>query len=481
MRKNFTLLLLSFITFLDVAVLPRACSSTPKDDNIKKEYKQIEEMSGGEAFSIGDGTKDNPFIIENEANLIYFSNSINKGIGNDAYYALNSNIEIRDTFMWVPIGIYYNKGFKGHFNGNGYEISNLKIFSCLREPVDPYDSFYGLFGYNYGIIENLGVTNLVIDLSCDDENICCGGISCINKGMITNCYLSGDINLNRDSEEDRYSPERLYFGGISAINEGMISYNYLNITMSGYLDIERGTNQIYGIANEGLINNCLIIYENNTDFDRIISSELKYDIIAGKRTINCYHYNIDETFSSNNCTSNELNTIDFYTNKLCLDERIWDFGNIIFENGKFLENKYPKIYNKLNDYPDSRNDIDVIKRLKLQFNVSIPDTLVEKYNIYYKSSYQYAVFECNEQEIESIKNQFYYHISDLNNLYLQSFYDKIDEFETNKITDEYIVDLNNENRYLIFIGDVLLIIDDENDILSVCIINDILDNLFYSR
>ena len=384
MRKNFTLLLLSFITFLDVAVLPRACTSTPNDDDTIIEEKTFEGMSGGEAFTKGDGTKDNPFIIENEANLIYFSNSINQGIGNDGYYELNANIELRRNFAWIPIGFNLEKRFNGHFNGNGYEISKVKMFGQNHEPI-------GLFGYNYGVIENLGVTNLNVDLNCRDKSIIWGGIAAINSGMITNCYLSGNISFERTVERNRpYAAEYLYFGGIAALNDdGIISYSYSNITLSGYLYIDRGVNIISGIANDGLITNCLAINKNSIDFKTSFSSKFENNKIGGNDIIQCYAYSTDGVLRKNGCTSKDLNTKEFYTEKLGWDEEIWNLDNIIFENGNFLKNAYPKVYNKINGYPDSRNDVNVIERLKLQFDVSIPDTLVEKYNIYYKNNIKF--------------------------------------------------------------------------------------------
>ena len=72
----------------------------------------------------------------------------------------------------MPIGDSYNSRFQGVFNGNGYEIQNLKLTSSSyvgneiqNGPTDGYA--VGLFGYLYGEVKNLGVSNVNISSRAD--------------------------------------------------------------------------------------------------------------------------------------------------------------------------------------------------------------------------------------------------------------------------------------------------------------------------
>lgn len=339
MKKNFPLLLLSFITFLDVAVLPHACSSTPKDDVYIAPEEHFMEISGGEAFSIGDGTENNPFIIENVANLIYFSNSINQGVGNDAYYELSSNIDLSDI-NWFPIGYFSENSFNGYFNGNGYEISNCNI---TERKINSDMRNIGLFGYNSGVIRNLGIVNLNIKIDWHTQtgytlDVIAGGVVGYNKGEIQNCYSLGKIEL-KNSYTYHYSPDSIYVGGIAGDNLGLINGCYSNIDI--YINAEKSSVIVSNISTKGEIENCL-------ETCKIDVHGVNYDR-GGLYSSNCFEYIGDYSLSYYLCTTLELNSKEFYTEKLGWDDEIWNFDNIIFENGKYLENCHPKLYNKLSE------------------------------------------------------------------------------------------------------------------------------------
>ena len=81
---------------------------------------------------------------------------------------------------WTPIGNKTNQ-FSGTFDGNGYEVKNLYINST--------DEYQGLFGYNEGTIQNLGVSG---DVKGDRY---VGGVcGQLYSGTITNCYNTGTVS-----------------------------------------------------------------------------------------------------------------------------------------------------------------------------------------------------------------------------------------------------------------------------------------------
>ena len=81
-----------------------------------EEYQKLE---GEETYTEGDGTIDNPYVIDTKGKLIYLSNQLNEDKGQKAYYELQADIDL-EGINWNPI-----KRFEGHFNG--YEISNFVI------------------------------------------------------------------------------------------------------------------------------------------------------------------------------------------------------------------------------------------------------------------------------------------------------------------------------------------------------------------
>lgn len=152
-------------------------------------------------FKSGIGTEDDPFIISNVPELVYFRNSVNNGYSYAGkYIKLINNLdwgakwEFKDGSMvptlvsgenWVPIGTcfsipynYDNNPFEGTFDGGGHIILNL--FSGVDEntPVRITDSYYnntwsgtqdyyvtaycGLFGYCLRcIIKNIAVDGYI--------------------------------------------------------------------------------------------------------------------------------------------------------------------------------------------------------------------------------------------------------------------------------------------------------------------------------
>ncbi|SDC51945.1 filamentous hemagglutinin family N-terminal domain-containing protein, partial [Succiniclasticum ruminis] len=93
--------------------------------------------------------------------------------------------------------------FSGNFDGLNFKISNLKITEVTL-PSD-VDRNIGLFGYNIGTIENVGVVNTSIDVSgitnkSGEEGQCVGGIVGWNRGsnaIIRNVYHTGSVKGKR--------------------------------------------------------------------------------------------------------------------------------------------------------------------------------------------------------------------------------------------------------------------------------------------
>ncbi len=100
-----------------------------------------------------------------------------------------------------------NHPFKGTFNGNGHELTNIRI---SRE-----GGYAGLFAVNEGVIKNLtldGTVTSSADASADQASAPVGGIAALNKGSIEGCVNKAAVSAENAAE----------VGGIAGRNEGSI-------------------------------------------------------------------------------------------------------------------------------------------------------------------------------------------------------------------------------------------------------------------
>ena len=142
------------------------------------------------------------YAINSAADLQKLAELTNNGKVTSANtFILGADIDLSGVENWTPIGDSYNSRFQGVFNGNGYEIQNLKLTSSSyvgneiqNGPTDGYA--VGLFGYLYGEVKNLGVSNVNISSRADYV----GGLAGYLGDNITlnNCYVTGSVTRTRD-------------------------------------------------------------------------------------------------------------------------------------------------------------------------------------------------------------------------------------------------------------------------------------------
>ena len=160
---------------------------------------------------VTDGSPTYPFIVNSEATLL------KAGTGADGWtpgkhYKQTANITL-DATEWTPIGTEENR-FTGSYDGEGYSISNLNIFSATAD-------FQGMFGYigTGGAVRNVALKNADINVSTDYA----GGMAGYNSGIIENCYVTGTITGGG------------FVGGMAGYNDGEIKncYTVCNVAGSG--------------------------------------------------------------------------------------------------------------------------------------------------------------------------------------------------------------------------------------------------------
>lgn len=145
----------------------------------------------------GDGTEDNPYLINNVRELVAFRKSVNAGKTEfnapGVYVALNADIDLDNEEWTVGIGDGHNYSFDGNFDGKNYTIKNLNI-----KPYADADNYIcgGLFGYTFGsvTIKNLVIENAKVNFATAEA-----GKEYHNVGVLVGFANNKDGKLNIDN------------------------------------------------------------------------------------------------------------------------------------------------------------------------------------------------------------------------------------------------------------------------------------------
>ena len=80
----------------------------------------------------GNGTEENPYLIDTKADLEDFRDAVNNNGERTACALLTSNIDLGDD-QWTPIGTETSKSYNGTFDGAGHTVTlNMVISVGLR-------------------------------------------------------------------------------------------------------------------------------------------------------------------------------------------------------------------------------------------------------------------------------------------------------------------------------------------------------------
>lgn len=102
----------------------------------------------------GNGTKDNPYLIQSEKDLGFLSRKVqeegtNNGHYNMAYYKQTAHLDLSEHY-WFPIGGIGLAGFRGIYDGQNYSISGVNTYSNTNANGILMYTNVGLFGYTIG-------------------------------------------------------------------------------------------------------------------------------------------------------------------------------------------------------------------------------------------------------------------------------------------------------------------------------------------
>ncbi len=174
---------------------------TEKTDKRNKINKTTSRVVG--TIAEGSGSEADPYRIGDAETLRIFADMVN-GVGGSANTGicavLTGNIDLSGVCgagigSWTPIGKKAHP-YTGTFDGAGFSVNGL-YYSDLG------GSYAGLFGYNSGVIKNLGVAGGSVEAGSYTGSVCG-----YNKGTIAGCYNAASVKGGR------------YTGGVCGNNEG---------------------------------------------------------------------------------------------------------------------------------------------------------------------------------------------------------------------------------------------------------------------
>ena len=182
--------------------------------------------TASQSWGSGSGTETDPYIIMTAEQLAKLATDVNGGTNYaDVYFKLGADLDLNgESKTWTPIG-NYQYSFKGHFNGDGKVISNMKAHGPTSN--DQKNAYRALFGNASGVIRNftlenpdsncywgyvatavaysvggtvkdITVTNPQVNVGNTGTNNCIGGvIGYIENGTVSNCIVTGGTVTSR--------------------------------------------------------------------------------------------------------------------------------------------------------------------------------------------------------------------------------------------------------------------------------------------
>ncbi len=282
------------------------------------------------AWTAGDGSKDNPFVIETGQNLAYLSEQVRKGETYEGkYFRLSTDLNMGSSegLKFTPIGLYddyinsgddqqqggdqeiieASKAFKGVFDGGNHSIDNIYVYYKDEESVGGT----GLFACIDG---DAVIKNLEIGENSTVEGLDLTGaiVGFMNNGTVENCSNKGTVYL-----ESGLMCGGLVGGGykgkiLNSFNRGMVMGTSYAAGIIGFADEDFTVDNCYnnamisysgftaagivGYLASGHVSNC---YSAGIFSGDDVNNGVIGDTDPGVEIVNCYYLQQDGVSDSN--------------------------------------------------------------------------------------------------------------------------------------------------------------------------------------
>lgn len=214
---------------IDVASIPGDVFTVTMKYMDEEIYTITFQKNVEDTFAGGDGCEEHPYLIANARQLKMVENDLS------AHYRLIADIDVNGAMYTMGSE---EEAFSGTFNGNGYKIERLTVYSLpedennvTRTPIT------GLFACltEDAEIKNLTLENYKVSALEDDDGVglesdrtsfYIGGLVGINEGTIINCSIVGNSSIEFTRSKSKASNRTLSVsvGGIAGENSGVIGY-----------------------------------------------------------------------------------------------------------------------------------------------------------------------------------------------------------------------------------------------------------------
>ena len=188
----------------------------------------------------GSGTELDPYLVSTFDELEWVTTRITSA-DRSSYYKQTANIDASSDFHSFQFASSY--AFTGHYDGQNYSISGLKI-------ERPNNTVSGLFGYVDGaVIQNVVLTN--INYNCTDySGGIAGHIATTSTTTISNCHVDGTITRTNMSWQGTS------IGGLFGKSDG-VGANISDCSFSGTITAwAYPIGGIVGLSNNDVFDNC---------------------------------------------------------------------------------------------------------------------------------------------------------------------------------------------------------------------------------
>ena len=188
-------------------------------------------------FASGEGTADDPFVIETVEQLAAFRDSVNSGKTYAKQYIELVDGRIYDLSdlgkEWTPIGQSPSTPFSGHFDGKGANIDNMTMTNTNSKNNDIYYGFFGIVS---------GTKNENYTASSDIFNAATGDLDKTavaeeNYSAVVKNLTLTNVDINTDGS---------WVGGLAG---GSYNAYFANIYVDNGTII--GTNSVGGVLGRG--------------------------------------------------------------------------------------------------------------------------------------------------------------------------------------------------------------------------------------
>lgn len=207
------------------------------------------------AFAGGSGTENDPYQIDDGAQLAYLASEVNKGqTYENSYFVLTADIDLANH-DWTPIGNSFSDAlfgrtdyrlFAGNLDGKGHTIFNISI-GTESTPLE--SDVFGLFGATGGKLSNLnldGVTICGIAKNVSGYVIgLAGALAGSASGPIENCHVT-KLGMTMNTPNSGMTAA-YWIGGLVGALDG----RYIDeCSVSGSITEKAGKGSIGGLIGE---------------------------------------------------------------------------------------------------------------------------------------------------------------------------------------------------------------------------------------